>query len=162
MPSERLAVDQLHWSYHSVALSPDDTVTIAHNMDSILNNTLETMLHNIAASVTKSGRDRSDIFINGTAFVSEVYVHVNWVWLCLPATVVLLTLVFLVLTVQVNKTQGGELWKSSILPVLYHGLYENLLSDEEDYRTASRMEACAQAVDVKLQSSSSVGRLLLR
>jgi hypothetical protein len=123
---------------------------------------LETTLHNIAASLTKLGRDRSNASIQRTVYVSEVYVSVDWAWLALPVTVLLLTFVFLTLTLLVNKRHENGLWKASILPVLYHGFDEGVLSDGNEYATVSCMEASAQKVEVKLQSSDPTGRLMLR
>ncbi|KAL2795139.1 hypothetical protein BJX66DRAFT_337144 [Aspergillus keveii] len=126
-PSDTLEPGELNWRFNRIGLSNNDKSTIAHNLDSIMNTTLTRLLHNVAASLTQLGRDRANSTVRGTASVSQAYVRVNWVWISLPATVVVLTLVFLVLTLLANREQGAELWKSSILPVLYHGLDESVL-----------------------------------
>jgi hypothetical protein len=161
-PSDTLAPGELNWRFNRIGLANNDKSTIAHNMDSILITTLPRLLHNVAASLTQLGRDRANSTVRGTASVSEAYVRVNWVWLSLPATVVVLMLVFLVLTLLANREQGAELWKSSILPFLYHGLDDSALWHNEQYRTASRMEACSQRVEVRLQPSERGNRLLLK
>ncbi|KAJ0423352.1 hypothetical protein BJY00DRAFT_310477 [Aspergillus carlsbadensis] len=161
-PSDTLESGERNWRFNRIGLSNNDKSTIAHNMDSIVNTTLPRLLHNVAASLTQLGRDRANSTLRGTASVSEAYVRVNWIWISLPATVVVLTLLFLVLTLLANRVHGAELWKSSILPVLYHGLDESALWQSEQYKTASRMEACAQQVEVRLQPAGRVNRLILK
>lgn len=40
---------------------------------------------NVAASSTKTALAVNNSTVTGTAYVSEVYVAVDWVWLILPA-----------------------------------------------------------------------------
>jgi hypothetical protein len=153
---------ELPWVMLSVGTEETDQSTISDDFDNVLNTTLETTLHNIAASLTKLGRDRSNVSVDGIVCVSEVYVSVDWAWLALPVMVLLLTFVFLILTLLANKRHENWLWKASILPVLYHGLDEGVLSDGNEYATVSCMEASAQTVEVELQSSDPKGRLMFR
>lgn len=57
---------------------------------------------------------------------------------------------------------GLQLWKSSILPALYHGLETESLHDSYDLGTVSTMEGTAQETDVTLQNAGETGRLMLR
>lgn len=117
----------------------------------ILSKGLEPVIRDVAASFTKTGLTASNFTAdNGTVLVSEVYVSVDWVWLVLPGALVLLSIVFLVLTVATNRQQRLFLWKSSILAVLFHGLAggegEGGLKD-----TAVEMEQTAQDIRVRLR-----------
>ncbi|KAL3454339.1 hypothetical protein BJX65DRAFT_300981 [Aspergillus insuetus] len=92
--------------------------------DEMLKTGFKTVVSNIAASLTQCTFDVSDksSAVTGTAYVSETYVHVQWAWLVLPASLLVLGNVFLALTILTNKRNLGSLWKSSAMALLYHGL----------------------------------------
>ncbi|KAE8349942.1 hypothetical protein BDV28DRAFT_151407 [Aspergillus coremiiformis] len=131
------------------------------NFPAILNFTLQTVVHNVAASLSEYGRGKSSSTVSGNVSVSQVYVSVTWPWLALPVIVLVLTIIFLIVTVLVNRGQDQGLWKTSILPVLYHGLDDDLLSDGDEYTTVSRMDDAARSSTVKLQASDSKRRRML-
>lgn len=58
---------------------------------------------------------------SGQAFGQITYVRVRWEWLIMPLSIVLLSMLFLVLTVAQNRN-GDHRFKSSILAALFHGL----------------------------------------
>lgn len=76
-------------------------------------------------------------FIHGTASYPEIYVVVRWRWFVLPGLLVLLTVIFFALTVWDSsaKKGGPPLWKSSVLPFLFHGLDG---WSEEELKVSSR------------------------
>lgn len=115
---------------------------------------LDTMMNNVAASLTKYGLKNSNQALHGTMSVSEVYVSVDWEWTTLPAVVILSSLALFTSTVFKNKKHGLTLWKSAILPVTYHGL-------ESDLATVSQMERTAQ-VPVGLEFFYARNRLMFR
>ena len=120
-------------------------------------------MQKMAASLTRLALDESDKTVNGTAEVSEVYVAVNWAWIAFPALVLALGILFLVSTIVATKSQNLGLWKSAILPVLYHGLDDELLDGYQNKQaTVSGMDQSAQSVDVKLDISDSRDKLVLR
>lgn len=58
--------------------------------------------------------------VNGQAFTNEIYIHIQWKWVTLPLILSAVSLVFLILTIRLNKHQSGILRKSSALaPLLY-------------------------------------------
>lgn len=59
-------------------------------------------------------------FLEGKVYSEEVYINVRWYWLILPALEIALTLVFLVISMILNRHQ--PIFKNSILPYLAHGL----------------------------------------
>ncbi|OGE47831.1 hypothetical protein PENARI_c036G02375 [Penicillium arizonense] len=83
---------------------------------------LEDVMRNVAASLTTWALQHNADNFNGTALLPEVYVDVHWPWLALPAALIVLSIVFLGLTMLLNTDQGRDLWKTSALPVLKHGL----------------------------------------
>lgn len=88
--------------------------------------------------------------------------EVHWPWVALPAAVVMLSFVFLISTARITKSQDRRLWKTSTLPVLYHGLDAELLKDSEEYSTLSKMETTAESTHVGLEFSDASGRVLLQ
>ena len=74
-----------------------------------------------------------------------------------------LGILFLALTIVATKNQNLGLWKSAILPVLNHGLDDELLDEYQNKQaTASVMDQSAQSVDVKRDISDSRDKLVLR
>lgn len=72
--------------------------------------------------IRSSGFKNSVGVAEGTAFKNETYVQVQWVWLCLPMTLVSMSILFLVATMIVNHRKRAMAWKSSSLALLFHGL----------------------------------------
>lgn len=71
----------------------------------------------------KSTLDESDATINSTISNAANIAAVKWQWITLPVTVVLLSVIFLVITILVSRRQKLlALWKSTVIPLLYHGL----------------------------------------
>ena len=122
---------------------------------------LETIMHNIAASLTAHLLNKSNETVSGTMSVSEVYVSVEWAWITLPAIVLLSTLILFICTTLGNKKHGLDLWKSATLPVLYHGLDNDLLADGPRYAMVSEMEQTSK-VPARLEFSDTKNRLMFR
>lgn len=126
--------------------------------------------------------------MEGTVFVPRVYVAVAWGFLALPAVVIALGTVVLVSTVLVQgrlcarSVDAVALWKSSLLPLLYHGLDNGNNSNDggecdddddddgsdsnsnertQEYPTISSMEEAARLVEVRLGSHPGVNGLRL-
>ncbi|KAL4915661.1 hypothetical protein BDW62DRAFT_203421 [Aspergillus aurantiobrunneus] len=118
----------LAWKEHTVEIaeerheSAQRMASDNENIWKILDAGLEPIVSNVAASFTKAAFEASEFTVDGTVFASEVYVSVDWVWLVLPAAVVALGIVFLLLTIATNYRQRIDLWKSSIIAVVFHGL----------------------------------------
>ena len=128
-------------------------------LDRIQNVTFETVMSNIAASLTKLALDNTDRHVNGTAYSSEVFVSVKWPWLILPALMVLFGAIFLSVTIIISKSVDAPLWKSSVLAFLYHGLSD--MDDGDLYQTVAKMERSAEMAHVQLRVSGQDERLML-
>lgn len=122
---------------------------------------LEAIMRNIAASLTKCLLEKSNQTVDGTVSVSEAYVSVEWEWITLPAIILLSTMILFISTILGNKKHGLDLWKSAILPVLYHGLDNDLLADGPRYTTVSEMEQTSK-VPATLEFSDARNRLMFR
>ncbi|KAL5050822.1 hypothetical protein BDW71DRAFT_173259 [Aspergillus fruticulosus] len=131
--------------------------------DRIISTGLEKALNNIAVSLTNNlhNGQRGNV-INGTVYDSRVFVAVDWRYIILPALIVILGGILLISTVFLSNKQKLNTWKSSVLPVLFHGLDQSLLNDGNEYATASSMEQTAKSVTVTLAVSDTGKRLLMQ
>ena len=103
----------------------------------------------------------------GAVAQDKTCIAIRWPWLAFPAALVLLTLTFVVIVVLETRPTGArpDIWKSSPLALLYHGLGHQ---DGSALRTwAGRdvdhiggMQALALAMTVKLSSSLDKGTFL--
>lgn len=58
----------------------------------------------------------------GVMFVNETIIKVRWAWLSLPCALLAATMLFLGMTIVGSAHGRVGIWKSSTLPLLYHGL----------------------------------------
>lgn len=136
----------------------------ADSIEEIASTGLDQVTTRIANSLTKLALDKSNFTITGTMSHTKTFVAVRWKWITLPAAVVLLSLAFLLTTILTNSRQKRlALWKSSVLPFLYHGIDSGRVSipDGEKVAVVSAMEVDAKGAKVQLEESER-GRLLFR
>ncbi|KAL4883884.1 hypothetical protein BJY04DRAFT_215776 [Aspergillus karnatakaensis] len=141
------------WQPYANYSEPSDNPTV----NRIISSGLETIMANVAASFTKAAHAASSHTVTGTAYVTEVYVSVNWVWFASPAGLVALGILFLILTVFTNRQRGLHFWKSSLLAMLFHGLdelgSENWVAcGDRKTMTVDQMEETAQGIQVRLRN----------
>ena len=84
--------------------------------------------------------------IDGTALTNSVCLHVRWGWLTYPASLILLTGIYLLstildkrpeakdLTSKTNTFTAAGVWKSSVPPLMFHGLDDEHLRQIEPFR----------------------------
>ena len=89
-----------------------------------INSTMNSIANSWTAYMRATGPSRylSEPML-GSTFVDATCVSVQWPWFLLPLLVGLLTICFFVLTIRNTARQGRHRnWKSSPLPLLFHGL----------------------------------------
>ncbi|CAG8213515.1 unnamed protein product [Penicillium salamii] len=131
------------------------------NMPKISMTGLRTVMKGIAASYTKDALTASEYTIGGTIITTEVYVRVKWLWVIFPAVLTVLGVIFFISTILVNRGHKLDLWKSSIMAVLFHGLdaWEEKAGDGPS--RVSQMEKTAQQIKVNLRASDDHNALML-
>ncbi|KAL9109886.1 MAG: hypothetical protein Q9187_008116 [Circinaria calcarea] len=114
----------------------------------------DALMSSIALSMTNNIRKQSNntVKVPGDAWRTEAFIHVAWAWLTLPIVLVIFTLVFLVTTIWQSSDRGSRLWKTSTLPLLYHGLEPGLGEDFKPGERVSDMEIQAKKSKVRLQA----------
>ena len=81
------------------------------------------LIQNLADSMTNMVRSSpTSTSFAGRAYRTETFINVRWRWMTLPALVVLSASFLLVAMVLQNRKAKAPIWKSSILPLLFHGL----------------------------------------
>lgn len=88
-------------------------------------------------------------FVGGTAEQTDLCIQFDWMWLLLPTGLTLITVALLVASV-VRTYLNGEttpVWKSSLLPLLFHGFREKGEEGTPDHRMGlAELETTAKAM----------------
>lgn len=111
-------------------------------------------IENLATSMTNNIRQQNDSgsspFV-GVAHKTETYVHVRWAWFAYPATVLVLSLLYLLGTIIESQKRDVLIWKSSNLALLLHGQgLELSRSDDMPVNPLSEMTAMIKDIEIEL------------
>lgn len=136
------------------------SVSDSDNVGSFATKDLKSMAEGIAASLTNYGLRNSNATAIGRAFTNERYVHVRWVWMILPASLEVATLILFIATIIQNHRAGLPTWKSSVLAVYYHD--EGSKDIGMPVERLSEMDNAACATTVRLVMDPRVGHVLRR
>ena len=160
--SSSWSLERANWNESEFSWRILDIQNSSQNAAKIIDFGLSTVVQRMAASLSKLARDSSSKTATGIVSTQQTYVKVNWPWVTLPALLLALGIILVFSTIMVNKRQRLGLWKSSILPVLYHGLENEYLTVDDESTDISQMDEAARNVNVKLGLSDTQGRLVLR
>ena len=94
---------------------------------------------------------------NGTVSYEHVYVSVRWPWLAFSAVLILLTIVFLLLTIIDSTRHDVAVWKSSPIPLLFYGLDEKETERLRAAKGLTEMERLSKDIKVGLRDDSGTG-----
>lgn len=105
--------------------------------------------------IRQNGDDNFSAPAIGIARQEKACIAVRWPWLLFPVALVLLTLIFFTLMVLETRPTGNrpEIWKSSPLALLYHGLDSPISKDGRDIRHMHEMQALAKSTTVQLDTA---------
>lgn len=118
------------------------------------------LLDKITESLTLAMRQGpNSTTVNGTTAFIEQYIVVHWPWMALPASLVLIAILFLATSMAFAVEKSGAVWKSSTIPILFHGLSGWDFTQLQDVQL-SAMEQQAQGMRATLREDAS-GRLVL-
>jgi hypothetical protein len=140
-----------------------------HNGTASLSTT-EAYTDQLARALTVHTRERAASLnselgnAHGLAVKTETCIQIRWGWISFPATLVLLTIVFLAATIV--KTQKGDHhnrqhgnWKSSSLAILFGGLEDDLRHGSRMLEKRSDMDESAGLLKVSLSPGDDGWRL---
>ena len=97
--------------------------------------------------------------MNGTSYSLVSYVKVDWLWLMMPATLVLLSFPFLIATIVQNSQAKLKPWKTSTLATL-QGLGIEVRNELGDLQSEATMEKGAETRFVRLEEFDNGWRLV--
>lgn len=153
-------------SYDSWLEQPDGSpwsTTLWNNGTPSLDNFQATMA-GMTRSVTARLRQGDGLSVNmgpanGTVYGTQTCIRVKWVWLALPAGLLLLTIVFLLLTIVKTRSRQAPVWKSSIFAVLFSGL-DQQTRQGGPVASLEEIKAAAGRVTVRLEDTKEGLRLV--
>ena len=121
---------------------------------------LGALMSNLADRMTDTLRGLSRESVSGTAYELQPRVAVNWGWLILPITLVLLSCVLLIIVIVSSHMHHTAAWKSNSLATLFHGL-STPKDDIAHVAEAHQMKTAAEDRRVQLEfDTDNVLRLL--
>ncbi|KAH0421079.1 hypothetical protein CcaCcLH18_13648 [Colletotrichum camelliae] len=116
-----------------------------------LNKTLDDYMFNTAWALSGYIRNREATQLEGQNGCFEPVFHIEWRYTIHPGVMLILTLYLLAFTVR--STRDMPVWKSSLLPFLYHGFDHPILNSGYDLSTLPRMEGLSKEKRVVLRDA---------
>lgn len=98
--------------------------------------------------------------VNGTAWTNETFVHVYWGFIAPLILSIVLTAVFLARAIHYSWSGGAQLWKSSALAMLLHGLDGDTRDNLDHSNDLSAEQKTARTVRVRLDEDTTGGGML--
>lgn len=123
-------------------------------------NNLSYVVDNVAASLTNLAFEASDETVAGDVYTSETFVLVRWEWLILPVIQVSLGVLFLLTIIIRTSVHGSSLWRTSLLPLVYHTLDADtaILDQRPAPNDIATMELKARKVQAQLDTFQKNGK----
>lgn len=89
--------------------------------------------------------------VNGTAYIADTCILVRWGWIALPVAIGGLSILLFVLALLCGMAGNRRPpWKSSALPVLFHGIRSDDADSEGDCLSMADMEKKAKTLRVRM------------
>ncbi|KAL6716055.1 hypothetical protein ACLMJK_007017 [Lecanora helva] len=136
------------------------TLQKIYNFGNITLERIDSIFRNISDSlsnhVRQNGNSNHSTPAQGIVSHDATCLEVRWGWLALPAGIVLATIIFFAITLFVTRPnmEGANAWKSSPLPLLFHGLRPSHLERENSVlHDIKDMELAAKKMNVRLAAS---------
>ncbi|KAI1366694.1 hypothetical protein F5Y08DRAFT_124522 [Xylaria arbuscula] len=118
---------------------------------------LDLLVNDTATSMTVAFRSFSGAGpVSGRAVYMESFVQVHWGFAIVPILVVLGAAVFLLAMIYQSRKSTTQVWKSSALAMLFHGLDDNAKNHFVHARSAQEQNAQARATKVQLEDSDDI------
>jgi hypothetical protein len=128
-----------------------------HDVNTVLGPIAE-MVSNDMRTATNHGTEQ----VSGDSWGPEPFVEVRWLWILLPASLMLGTFTLICATIFKSRKERVPLWKTSALATLLHGLAEDVRQSFGLDASPSEVEAIARKIRVEMSLKSTTGSLLPR
>ncbi|KAI3321596.1 hypothetical protein HD806DRAFT_158267 [Xylariaceae sp. AK1471] len=115
---------------------------------------LDLLVSDMATSMTVAFRSFAGaVPVAGRAIYTESYVHVRWGFAIVPIFVVVGAALFLVAAVYRSEKSTVQIWKSSALATLFHGLDDGTKAHFGHTRSLQEQKHQARIIKVRLEES---------
>lgn len=126
---------------------------------------IDTAWNALAESLTVHMRQNGDPFNSppaiGAVYQTETRIQVQWPWLAYPASLLLLALAFMVATIYNSALHTRDrVWKGSPLPLMLHGVDDEIRSVQQHKTELKEMEIMAKQLRVQIQEKDDGWRLV--
>ncbi|KAK4159549.1 hypothetical protein QBC43DRAFT_327065 [Cladorrhinum sp. PSN259] len=124
--------------------------------DAFRTDNITDIFENMAKSMTDQLRSNWSMVAEGVSIDKAFFVHVQWEWLTLPLFVEVISIVFVIIVlVKCMKAKDVQLWKSSAVAILTHGLSfqegnEVVGTLGPNVKTVNELETISKTVKAKL------------
>lgn len=133
----------------------DDNIAHQH-----LQPTLEYYLNNVVISIDEEIRTVSGGKFHGEVHVTEPFFDIHWNYALYPGLTLLFSMCFVFVTMW--RTWGLPVWKTSPLPMLYHGFDRPVGGGQYDLTNLAWMTQVSKKTQVRLQDREDGVGLKLR
>lgn len=116
----------------------------ADDLDAWWARLMKSLTNNIR--ITGVVKDVDHDHYDGIAWVQSTYIRVRWVWLILPAALVLMSMTFLVSTMVASSRGKTEPWKNRALATVYARLGDDLRDETQQslLESARTLDDCGK------------------
>ncbi|KAI0540408.1 hypothetical protein GGR58DRAFT_461216 [Xylaria digitata] len=113
---------------------------------------LDRLVNDMATSMTVAFRSFiGAVPVSGRAIYTESYVHVRWGYAIVPIIVVVGAALFLLATMYQSERSTTQIWKSSALAMLFHGLDDGAKNQFGHALSLREQKAQARVTKVQLE-----------
>ncbi|GAP83960.1 hypothetical protein SAMD00023353_0602720 [Rosellinia necatrix] len=123
---------------------------------------LRNVIPKVAAQLSKYFREKANIAVPGVSYTLQSVVEVRWYWIAFPIGVWTLGVVFLTISIWTCRGEDQVLWKTSSLPLLYHGFrvsdFEDICTAGDEVESINGMEKLSKTLQMELKKDSYDGR----
>ncbi|KAH6615363.1 hypothetical protein C7974DRAFT_417541 [Boeremia exigua] len=106
--------------------------------------------------------------VAGSVWRDTIHVRVRWIWLALPASLLVLTIILLIATICLSRAEKVGIWKDSSLALLLFSRWNDqekpsmgVAQTQEDIREAVKGMRAQLAKDVDVHGSDLKGTMLI-
>lgn len=112
---------------------------------------IDMLMDDLAISMTVSFRSLMGEEVKGISLSEQSFVRVEWGFIVVPMLAVVLTGIFLALTIWRTNSTKSQLWKSSIIATLVHGLDDETREKLEEHDGLPLQREQAKNIKVQLK-----------
>ncbi|KAK5167444.1 uncharacterized protein LTR77_007143 [Saxophila tyrrhenica] len=156
----------MDWNTSNVTSLPVAALLEPSNFDGDIGAVFDEAFTSMLRYMTVSLRDQPTYgpdypgWVYGKAFTRETAFEVNWAWLSYPIIVVAASIAFLALTIVLNR--HDEIWKSSVLAIMFHSFADDDRRALGDLNTTQAMRAATRDQKVQMEKQDPGGQWVFR